>query len=306
MLDHEIEELAGLRAQLAVHLLRGLHHLLLGAVRRRIALRIAEGLVVVAQLVDADALCLPLVDAGDGGHDILPDALAEVFDVLLRVIIAPARQVCERDVVLIADQLRLLGADLDHLVVDIVQLVRDPGVHLRPFAERAFTDLAVRVLHEFQQSVEIAGLAHILGRAACGELTVLAPQYLVLRHARDQTLVGELHLRVRLREDDLSERRFQLLAERVVDHRLQLLFVQHDRLRKVLIVIGLLRVVEFVLGVDVVTDVRDRELRRDLLHRLVHRIIRRNRFFGSRRVLERVDPLQSVLNELVDVHAFIG
>ena len=258
------------------------------------------------QLLDADALCLTLVDAGNCGHDVFFDAFAEAFHVVLGIVITSAGQIRIGNVVLVADQLCIFGTDLDHLVIDIVQLIRNACVHLCPLAERAFTHFAIRILHEFQKSVEIACLAHVLGRAACGELGILAPKHLILGHAGNQAFVRQLDLRIRLCKDNLAEFLFQLFTEGMIDHCFELTLVQHHRFGKVLIVVRLLRIVKLVLCVHVMPDMRDREHRRDLLRTLIHGIIRVDRFLRGLCVLKRFDQLQTVRNELVDVHAFIG
>ena len=57
------------------------------------------------------------------------------YEPMLRVkkYVVPARKIRERDIILVADQLRHLGADLDHLIIDVVQLIRDAFIQLRPF-----------------------------------------------------------------------------------------------------------------------------------------------------------------------------
>ena len=217
---HKIEVFAGLGRELPIHLLRRADHFLLGTVRRRVAFGEEEFFIVIVQLVHADALFLLLTQVRAERNDVLLYALPEPSDVLRAVFIARALQIRQFDIVFHTENLRFVRAERDHLVVNLIQLIRDRSIETCPFAERAFAYRAIRILHEFQKPVEVARLPHIFDLASRGQLCITAAQELIFGIVGNQTLVRQLQARFGVRENDLSERFGKFFAERMMDQNL--------------------------------------------------------------------------------------
>ena len=99
MVEHHPDKLGGLGRHLGVHLLAGLHQLVRGTVRQRIAVREEVGVVVDLHPFDADALGLAGLDLIVDRHNLLDHLAAEVGDLLGAIAVACLQQVGHLDIV---------------------------------------------------------------------------------------------------------------------------------------------------------------------------------------------------------------
>ena len=99
VVEHHPDKLGGLGRHLGVHLLAGLHQLVRGTVRQRIAVREEVGVVVDLHPFDADALGLAGLDFVVDRHNLLDHLAAEVGDLLGAIAVACLQQVGHLDIV---------------------------------------------------------------------------------------------------------------------------------------------------------------------------------------------------------------
>ena len=159
MVDHEIDELAGLRADLVVHLLGSLHHE--GIVTRGLGIAVREHhlLIVPHDVVDAEALCLRVIELLAQRHEEGAHLLAERCDLLFAVIRAALLEIADGDVVLIAEVLAHLVADADQLVPDLLQTRLVVLVEFGVGPDGSGAHGTVGVLEILLHAVEVQGLA---------------------------------------------------------------------------------------------------------------------------------------------------
>ena len=113
MVDHEVDEFAGFRADLVIHLLRGLDHERVVARRLGVAVREDHLFIIAHDVVEAEALGLRVIELLAQGDKERAHLLAEGRDLLFAVIRAALLQIADGDVVLIAEVFAHLVADFD-------------------------------------------------------------------------------------------------------------------------------------------------------------------------------------------------
>ena len=218
VLEHQVDEGAGLLAHRVVHLLRRGEDLLLAA-RLRIAAGGDDAVVVEVIVPDAETLRVFGAQARHGGHDVAQDVLAEGFDLLLVVAEAAHAVVAQLDEVDVAHLLRDAVAHLDEQVEDLVQFGL---VCLEPAAEHLVALLA-------GGAVGVAGVFHQRGArhrlAAEGELHrahqvgIAAHELVLLDHVLDHGLGHGFALHLHRPEEHRAERLLQLGAEGGIQQR---------------------------------------------------------------------------------------
>ena len=122
VINHHVDEFAGLLAHGVVHLACSSEYLGLAASGNGVAAGDYDVVIVELVVVDAEALGVLGAQAGDDGDDVIQHVIAESLDLVLIVVDAPHAVVAQLDVVLVAHLLGHAVADVDHAVVDVVQL----------------------------------------------------------------------------------------------------------------------------------------------------------------------------------------
>ena len=305
VVDHEVDEFAGLRADLVIHLLRGLDHE--GIVARGLGIAVREDhlFIVAHDVVDAEAPGLRVIELLAQRHEDGAHLLAEGRDLLLAVVRAPLFEIADGDIVLVAEILAHLVADPDQLVPDLLQprlvALVEVGVRL----DGGGAHRAVGMLKVFLQAVEVQRLA-VEGNLGRGhDLLILVGQTALLLAKRDVFLAVQLLLQIH--GDEILLAVFLLdvrpvgaggdgLAER--DLRAA------ERGQRVL-QIGDLRLIKFVARVERMPDVRNGILRGqlarlavDLKHQRAQRVI-------ALRMLDRTLPPGKLLPPRLQIRPLI-
>ena len=278
VVDHEINELAGLRADLVIHFLRSLDHESVIARGLGVSVREDHFLVVPHNMVDAEALGLRVIELlaqRDKEHAHL---LAEGRDLLFAVVRAALLEIADGDVVLIAEVLA-------HLVTDADQLVPDLKI----------------LLH----AVEVQGLA-VEGDLRRGhDLLILVGQAALLLAQRDVGLAEQLLLQIHGDKILLAEFLLNIRAERAGRDGL----AQRDLLaaegRQRVVKIGDLRFIEFITGVQRMADVRDGILREQLAVLAVDLQHQRTQCVIAFRLLSRSLPFSELCTVCLQIGALI-
>ena len=149
VLRHEVEEFLCFGRERAVHFGRLPHHIIFAADRICVAACKCQTLIVVFDGIQTKALCLRLAHAVHCRRDNRADLLAELLHVLGRVVQSAHIAVRKLGVIVIAELLRHLHAHFDELIVQLIELVGNALVKVRPLFKRFFALLAVSALHMF-------------------------------------------------------------------------------------------------------------------------------------------------------------
>ncbi len=196
VVDHEVDEFAGFRADFVIHFLGGSDHE--GVVPRRLGVAVGEDhlLVVPHDMVDAEAFCLGVIELPAQGHEERAHLLPEGRDLLFTVVRASLLQIAHGNVVLVAEIFAHLVADADELAPDLLQtglvVLVEFGVRL----DGGGTHRAVGMLKVFLDAVEVQGLA-VKGDLGGGhDLLVFVGQAALLLAQGDVGLAEQLLLQV--------------------------------------------------------------------------------------------------------------
>ncbi|CDC60767.1 unknown [Clostridium sp. CAG:448] len=211
VVDHEVDEFAGLWADLVIHLLRGLDHERVVARRLGIAVGEYHLFVIPHDMIDPQALCLRVIKLGAQRHQKFAHLLAEGRNLLFTVIGAPLLQIAHGDVVFVAEILAHLIADADQLIPDLLQTRLVVLVEFCVCLYRGGAYRAVGMLEILLQAVEIERLAVKGNLGSRHDLLILVGQaafllaqgnvrfavQLFLQIHGDKILLAELPLNVR-------------------------------------------------------------------------------------------------------------
>ena len=305
MVDHEIDELAGFRADLVVHLLRGFDHERIVARGLCVAVREDHFFVIAHDVVEAEALCLRLIELPAQGDKERAHLLTEGRDLLLAVIRAALLEIADGDVVLVAEVFAHLVADFNQLVPDLLQPRLVAFIEFGIRLDGSGAHRAAWMLEVFLQAVEVQRLAVELDLGRGHDLLILVGQTALLLAQRNVFLAVQLLLQIH--GDEILPAEFPLdiraegagrdgLAER--DLRAA------ERGQRVLQVLDLL-LIKFVARVERVADVRNGILREqlaglavDLEHQRAQRVI-------ALRLLGRRLPLGELCTPRFQIGAFV-
>ena len=257
MVDHEVDEFAGFRADLVVHLLGGPDHK--GVVARRLGVAVREDhlLVVPHDMVDAETLCLRVIELLAQRHEECAHLLPEGRDFLFAVVRASLLQIAHGNVVFIAQIFAHLVADVDEFAPDLLQTRLVVLVELGVRLDGGGTHRAVGMLEVFLDAVKIQGLA-VKGNLGGGhDLLVLVGQAAFLLTQRDVGFTEQLLLQVHGDKVLLAEFPLDVRTEGAGrDGFAERHLVAAEGGQRVLQIIDL-RLIEFVPGVQSVADVCD-------------------------------------------------
>ena len=305
MVDHEIDELAGLRADLVVHLLGSLHHE--GIVARGLGVSVREDhfLIVPHDVVDAEALCLRVIELLAQRHEEGAHLLAEGCDLLFAVVRAALLEIADGDVVLIAEVLAHLVADADQLVPDLLQTRLVVLVEFGVGPDGSGAHGAVGVLKILLHAVEVQRLAVEGNFRSRHNLLIFVGQAALLLAQRDVGLAEQLLLQIHGDKILLAEFLLNVRAERAGRDGL----AQRDLLaaegRQRVVKIGDLRFIEFITGVQRMADVRDGILRGQLAVFAVHLKKQRAQSLVALRVFDRSFPILELCAVCIQIGALI-
>ena len=306
MLRHEVEEFLRLRGKRAVHFGRGAQHVVLSADRVRVAAREHEAFVVIPELVDAEPLGLRLKHAGDRRRDDRADLLAELFNVLRRIIEPLAVAVGQRRVALEAELFRHGRAHRDELVVNRVELCGSVRIKRRPLFKGLAALRAVRAFHVLQEPVEVAGFAAELRFAGRGRLRVGDRKLRFADEIANDARI--LHEEAVLQQPDEMRAvlAFKIRAERAVHDRFGEGLRHRDQRRQVFVEVRDLGVVKRVGRIHCVADARDGLRRAELRFERLRLPERLARLRVGLRAAERFPKRLVLLDRRRDVRARVG
>ena len=196
VVDHEVNEFAGFRADLVIHFLGGFDHE--GVVPRRLGIAVREDhlLVVPHDMVDAEALGLGVIELLAQRHEERAHLLPEGRDFLFAVVRASLLQIAHGNVVLVAQVPAHLVADADKLAPDLLQTRLVVLVELGVRLDGGGTHRAVGMLEILLDAVEVQGLA-VEGNLGGGhDLLIFVGQAAFLLTQRDVGFTEQLLLQV--------------------------------------------------------------------------------------------------------------
>ena len=305
MLDHEVDEFAGLGAQLVVHFLRRLYHE--GVIARRLGVAVREYhlFIIPHDVIDAETLCLCIVELLAQRHQEGAHLLPEGGDLLFAVVGAALLQVADRDVILIAEISAHLVADVDQLVPDLLETRLVLLVEFGVGTDGGGTHRTVGMLEILLHTVKVQGLA-VEGDLGGGhDLLIFVGQAAFLLAQRDVGLAEQLLLQI--------DRDKVLLAEFPLDLRAEAAggdgFVERDLLaaeggQRVLQIVDL-GLVEFVTGIQRVADVCDGILGGKFAALPVHLENQRAQCLIAFGLLYRLFPADELCTVRLQVGAFV-
>ena len=290
MVDHEVDEFAGLRADLVVHLLRGFDHEGVVACGFGIAVREDHLFVVAHDVVESKAPGLRIIELlakrdEDGAH-----LLAEGGNLFFAVVRAALLEIADGDIVLVAEVFAHLVADLDQLVPDLLQAWLVALIEIGICLDRGGAHRAVGMLEIFLQAVEVQRLA-VEGDFCRGhDLLILVGQAGLLLAERDVGLAEQLFLQVHGDEILLAELPLNVRAEGAGRDGLAERDLRAAERWERVLEIRDLRFVKFVARVERMADVCDGILRGQLAAFAVDLKQQRAQHGIAFRVLHRVLP----------------
>ncbi len=302
---HEIVEIPCLRGELAVHLPPGLQDLLGRAQGRGIAFLKVDGRVDAAKLLQAQALPPAVMELLRKGDEVLLHLLPESLHLLPPVAVAAHAVVPQLQVIVVPQCPGLGGAVLHQLVVNLVQSL---GVGGEEFAlglpgGGAHAPVLVHGVGAQQGQVQFLPVKGDLG--ARNQLAVFGGEIVLLLHQGNQPLVhgllGDLHV--------LEGHGADLLHQLVpVRGGVELLLILQGQIvvdGGFLIVVIMLRAVEFVRGVRVVADVGDGHLGAHPVRQGIVLLMHRELLLAVLRAVEGLHQGPHLLLHLLKVHALI-
>ena len=270
MVYHEVDELAGLGADLVVHLLRCFDHKCVVARGLGVAVGEHHLFVIPHHMVDAEALCLRVIELFAQRHQEFAHLLAEGCDLFFAVVGASLLKVADGDIVLIAEVFTHLVADADKLAPDLLQTRLVRFIEFRVCLDGSSTDRTVGMLEILLHAVEVQGLAVEVDLGGSHDLLILIGQACLLLAQRNVRLAEQLFLQIHGDKKLLAELALDVGTVRAFgDSLAECDLCAAERGHRVLKIIDL-RLVKFVAGVQCVTDVRDRILREQLAVHAVH------------------------------------
>ena len=305
MVDHEIDELARLRADLVVHLLGSLHHE--GIVTRGLGVSVREDhfLVVPHNMVDAETLGLRVIELLAQRHEEGAHLLAEGCDLLFAVVRAALLEIADGDVVLIAEVFAHLVADADQLVPDLLQTRLVVLVEFGVGPDGSGAHGTVGVLEILLHAVEVQRLAVEGNFRSRHNLLIFVGQAALLLAQGDVRLAEHLLLQIHAHKILLAEFLLNIRAERAGRDGL----AQRDLLaaegRQRVVKIGDLRFIEFITGVQRMADVRDGILREQLAVLAVDLQHQRTQCVIAFRLLSRSLPFSELCAVCLQIGALI-
>ena len=258
VVDHHVDELAGLLAHGVVHLARRGKDRGLAARGDGIAAGDDDVVIIELVVVDAEALGVFGAQTGYDGDDVHQHVLAEGLDLVLIVVDAPHAVVAQLDIVLVAHFLGHAVADVNHAVVDVVQLCAVLLEHLAEDFVCLATGLTVVALGVLHQHRARQSLAVELELKRSHELGVLADELVLLDQIVDYLRGHALAADLKVLEQHGGQALLQLVAERGIEQRGGVLNHVVLGLRADLVVIILLRDVELVDGIYRIAHVGER------------------------------------------------
>ena len=258
VVDHHVDELAGLLAHGVVHLARRGKDRGLAARGDGIAAGDDDVVIIELVVVDAEALGVFGAQTGYDGDDVHQHVLAEGLDLVLIVVDAPHAVVAQLDIVLVAHFLGHAVADVNHAVVDVVQLCAVLLEHLAEDFVCLATGLTVVALGVLHQHRARQSLAAELELKRSHELGVLADELVLLDQIVDYLRGHALAADLKVLEQHGGQALLQLVAERGIEQRGGVLNHVVLGLRADLVVIILLRDVELVDGIYRIAHVGER------------------------------------------------
>ena len=241
-----------------VHLARSSEYLGLAASGNGVAAGDDDVVIVELVVVDAEALGVLGAQAGDDGDDVIQHVLAESLDLVLIVVDAPHAVVAQLDVVLVAHLLGHAVADVNHAVVDVVQLSAVLLEHLAEDFVCLAAGLAVVALGVLHQHRARQSLAAELELKRSHELGVLADKLVLLDQIVDYLGRHALAADLEVLEQHGGQALLQLGAERGIEQRRGVLNHVVLGLGADLVVIILLRDVELVNGIYRIAHIGER------------------------------------------------
>ena len=284
VVPEEVGKLRRLRAQLPVHLPAGGQDLVGGALGVRVAVGEQQHIVPVFQLIHTQPPLLVLLHPGHDGHHVPGDLVPEGRHLGGAVAVAAQAVIAQLEIVVVAHVLRLGGAVLHQLVVELVQL-RLVGVE--PLSLRLVGRLADRPIRALLVGPQLGQgqlLPVPLHHGGGVELLVLALQLVLLLHEGHVLRVEGPHRDLQVGEQQLPQPLLQLGAEGAVQqgpvHLLADLLKGGTRLVGKIVFL----VIKRVPGVDGVADIGQGQGGADLLLGLVEGPVGLHRLVGGDRL----------------------
>ena len=270
VIQHRVEELAGLGAKRLIKPLALRENVVRGAAGLRVAAAEGERVVGKAHGIGlAETLGLRFVDGRSHGDNVFDDGGAEFFHVLLRVAVAAHAVITELGIAVVAQLAAHRVAQLYELVVDLVELrlVRLVPAALR--LPRGQTPRIVGVIFERGQLRDGVRAALKLDLCAGDQLLIVLHELIFLLQLLNNGGGEGLARDLGVEEHQIAVFRRERLAERAFQHRRRPGVVIGAQLRPGFVPELLLSVIECVAGVDGVADARERgegiDVRRELL-----------------------------------------
>ena len=159
MVDHEVDEFAGFRADLVIHLLRGLDHERVVARRLGVAVREYHLFVVPHDVINAEALGLRVIELLAQRNKNGAYLLAERRDLFFAVIRASLLQITDRNVIFVAKIFAHLVADTNQLIPNLFQTRLIVLIKFGVCLDGSGAYRAVRVFKVFLHAVKVQILA---------------------------------------------------------------------------------------------------------------------------------------------------
>ena len=159
MVDHEVDKFAGFRADLVVHLLRGLDHERVVTRRLSVAIRKYHLFVVPHDVINAKALGLRVIELLAQRNKNGAYLLAERRDLFFAVIRASLLQITDRNVIFVAKIFAHLVADTNQLIPNLFQTRLIVLIKFGVCLDGSGAHRAVRVFKVFLHAVKVQLLA---------------------------------------------------------------------------------------------------------------------------------------------------
>ena len=257
VLNHKVDEFAGLRADLVVHFLRSLYHE--GVIARRFGVAVREYhlFIIPHDMIDAETLSLCSIELLAQRHKEGAHLLPEGGDFFFTVVGAALLQITDRNVILITEISAHFVADTDQLVPDLLQTRLILLIEFGVGTDSGGTHRTVMVLKILLHAVKVQGLA-VEGDLGCGhDLLVFVGQTTFLLAQRNIGLAEQLLLQVDRDKILLAEFPFDVRTEAAgSDGFIERHLLAAERGQRILQIVDL-GFVKFVTGIQRVTNVCD-------------------------------------------------
>ena len=270
VIQHEVEELAGLRRQGFVEPLALRENFIRRAARLRVAAAEHEGVVGEVHGIGlAEAGGLLFINRGCHRHDIFDDGRAELLHVFLRIAVAAHAVIAQLRIAAVAQLAAHRIAQMHELVIDLVQLRL---VRLVPAAfrlPRGKSARVVRAVFERGQLRDGVGAALKFDLRAGDELVIGQHERVFLLQLLDDRRGEGLAGHFGVDEHEVAVLRGEVLAERAFEHCALPCILIGLQLRQRGIPELLFRIIELIAGVDRVADAGERGQRLQVDHQLL-------------------------------------